>query len=380
MTNTPACSKLLEAAVERATAHLGESFIADTKLRERLAYVIGCPSNRAGARFLMACTLAKLDDPKLDIRKPFIEVYVGKAKQGAYSGRGYDEQYVFDLIQKYRLPCSPTTAFLTPGFRTKNMVLTKDQQLRGRPAEMYEHILEILDAIHRGKLTAKNVLAESIRLLIVERDNRQKRLETLLQGLRKDASELPLSAEDIVKLIEQHLHCKHASRLPVLIVAAAYRAAAEKLGEQVLRLNAHNAADKQTGALGDVEITLLGDDKIVTSYEMKDKLVTKGDIDIAVEKIAQGANVQNYIFITTEPVDAEVRAYATEKYAELGGVEIAILDCLSFLRHFLHLFHRIRMDFLSRYQDLVLSEPESGVNQALKEAFLALRKAAEAME
>jgi DNA adenine methylase len=44
------------------------------------------------------------------------------------------------------------------------------------------------------------------------------------------------------------------------------------------------------------------------------------------------------------------------------------------------LFHRIRMDFLNRYQQLVLSEPESGVNQALKETFLALRKAAEAVD
>jgi DNA adenine methylase len=380
MTNTQHCSKLLEAAAKQAATHLSDSLIADPSLREKLAYVIACPSNRAGSRFLMACTLAKLDDPKLDIRKPFIEVYTGAAKQGAYSGRGYDEQYIFDLIQKHRLPCSPTTAFLTPGFRTKNVVLTKDQKLRGRPPQMYEHILDILDAIHRRRVAARDVLTECIRLLVIERDERKKRLETLLQGLRKDASELPLSAEDIVKLIEQHLQCKHASRLPVLIVAAAYRAAAEKLGEQVLRLNPHNAADKRTGALGDVEITLLGDDKVVTTYEMKDKAVTKCDIDIAVEKIAQGANIQNYVFITTEAIDAEVRAYATEKYAELGGVEIAILDCLSFLRHFLHLFHRIRMDFLNRYQELALGEPESGVNQALKEAFLALRKAAEAME
>jgi hypothetical protein len=374
------CSKLLEDSYARAAAHLQDSFITDTQLGTKLAYVIGCPSNRAGARFLMACTLAKLDDPKLDIRKPFIEVYTGRAKRNAFSGRGYDEQYVFDLIKKHRLPCSSTTAFLTPGFRTKNVVLTKDQKLRGRPAEMYEHILEILDAIHRGKLSARDVLDESIRLLILERDKRKRRLETLLEGLRKDASELPLSSEDIVKLIEQHLQCKHASRLPVLVVAAAYRAAAEKLGEKVLRLNPHNAADKQTGALGDVEITLLGDDKVVTTYEMKDKVVTKGDIDIATEKIAQGAGIQNYIFITTEPIDAEVRAYAAAQYAELGGVEIAILDCLAFLRHFLHLFHRIRADFLNEYQRLVLSEQESGVNQALKEAFLALRKAAEAVE
>jgi len=374
------CSELLESSVARAAKRLQDSCIADASLRNKLAYVIGCPSNRAGARFLMACTLAKLDDPKLDIRKPFVEVYTGAAKKNAYSGRGYDEQYVFDLISKHRLPCSSTTAFLTPGFRTKNIVLTKDQKLRGRPAEMYAHIVAILDAIHRGKLSARDVLDESLRLLILERNQRQKRLETLLHGLRKDAGELPLSSEDIVKLVEQHLQCKHASRLPVLIVAAAYRAAAEKLDEKVLRLNPHNAADKQTGAMGDIEITLLGDDKVVTTYEMKDKVVTKGDIDIAIEKIAQGTAIQNYIFITTESVDPDVRAYATEQYAELGGVEIAILDCLSFLRHFLHLFHRIRMDFLNKYQELVLSEPESGVNQALKEAFLALRKATEAME
>ena len=380
MTTTQDCSELLEASVQRALARLEKSFIAVATPRAQLAYVIGCSSNRAGARFLIAGTLAKLDNPKLDIRKPFIEVYSGAVKKNAYSGRGYDEQYVIDLIRKHRLPCSATTAFLTPGFRTKNVVLTKDQKLRGRPAEMYEHILEILDAIQKGKLAARDVLDESIRLLILERDQRQKRLKTLLEGLRKDASELPLSCEDIVKLIEQHLQCKYASRLPVLIVAAAYQAATERLSENVLRLNAHNAADKQTGALGDVEITLLGDDRIVTTYEMKDKLITTGDIDIATEKIAQGTAIQNYIFITTEAVDPEVRAYATAQYAELGGVEIAILDCIDFLRHFLHLFHRIRMDFLNRYQELVLSEPESGVNQALKEAFLALRKAAEAME
>jgi DNA adenine methylase len=375
-----ACSKPLEAAFSRAVARLQQSFIADSSLQKKIAYVIDCQSNRAGARFLMACALAKLDNPKLDIRKPFIEVYESAAKKNAYSGRRYDEQSVFDFIRKHRLPCSATTAFLTPGFRTKNIVLTRNQKLRGRPAEMYEFILEILDSIHRSKLSARDTLDESVRLLILERDARQKRLKTLLEGLRKDAGELPLSSEDIVKLIEQHLQCKHSSRLPVLIEAAAYRAAAEKLGEKVLRLNPHNAADKQTGALGDVEITLLGDDKVVTTYEMKDKVVTKGDIDIAVEKIAQGAAIQNYIFITTEPIDSEVRAYAAAQYAELGGVEIAILDCLSFLRHFLHLFHRIRADFLNRYQELVLSEPESGVNQALKEAFLALRKATEAME
>jgi len=371
---------MLDRALERAARRLDQPLVLDASLQEKIACVVGCPSNRAGARFLMACALAKLDDPKLDIRKPFIEVYTGRTARGAYSGRGYDEQFIFDFITKHKLPCSPTTAFLTPGFRTKNVVLTKDQKLRGRPAQMYEFILEVLDAIHRSRLNARDLLDECVRLLIVERDKRRKRLETLLEGLRKDPGELPLSSEDIVKLIEQHLQCKHASRLPVLVVAAAYKAATEKLGEKILRLNPHNAADRQTGAMGDVEITLLSDGNVVTTYEMKDKIVTRGDVDIAIEKIAGGTGIQNYIFITTEPVDPEVRAYASSHYAELGGVAIALLDCVSFLRHFLHLFHRIRTEFLNRYQELVLSETESGVNQALKEAFLALRKAAEAVE
>src|SRR3972149_4254919 len=61
-------------------------------------------------------------------------------------------------------------------------------------------------------------------------------------------------------------------------------------------------------------------------------------------------------------------------------LEIAILDCTGFLRHFLHLFHRSRIDYLDAYQALVLAEPDSAVSQPLKEAFLALRQAAEADE
>ncbi len=120
---------------------------------------------------------------------------------------------------------------------------------------------------------------------------------------------------------------------------------------------------------------------MVTRCEMKNKAVQRGDIDRALQKIAaQGKHVQNYIFITTELVADDIREYACSKYDETGGVEIAILDCIGFLRHFLHLFHRLRKDFLDQYQVLVLREPDSAVSQALKEAFLALRQAAESAD
>jgi hypothetical protein len=118
-----------------------------------------------------------------------------------------------------------------------------------------------------------------------------------------------------------------------------------------------------------------------TVYEMKLRKVTIDDIDCAIVKIAKATSqISNYLFITTDIIDPEVSEYAKKRYEETEGTEIAILDCIGFLRHFLHLFHRMRADYLNAYQELVLNEPDSAVSQTLKEAFLILRQAAETGE
>ena len=205
-------------------------------------------------------------------------------------------------------------------------------------------------------------------------------LSSLMQRLQGARDVPPLSSEGIVTLVEQHLKSPHASRLPVLVVAAAYASAADYLQEQPLPLQSHNAADRQTGALGDVEVTLTNDDAVITSYEMKKKRVTMWDIDQALRKIERSVyQIDNYIFITTDLISDEVSDYARSLYDQTG-VEMVILDCLAFLRHFLHLFHRLRMQFLDEYQRLLLAEPDSAVRQELKQVFLALRLAAESSE
>lgn len=318
---------------------------------------------------------------KVDIRKPYTDI-AGESGDDRYSGRLYDERYIQKLTAKpYNLPINATTAFLTPGFRTKNVVLKTDVALEGRPAEMYKAILQLFDDIQANRVSARRVMDEVFRLLILERSKREQSIENLLRDIKRTVDRLPLAAENIVNLIAQHFACKNSSRLPVLVVAAAYKVASEKLGERILHLHAHTAADKQTGAAGDVEITLVGDNDVVTAYEMKMKPVTIDDINIALEKISTHKDtIRNYIFVTTEKINPEVREYAAKRYDDTGGIEIAVLNCLGFLRHFLHLFHRLRTDFLDAYQGLVLNEPESAVSHTLKEAFLSLRKAAEGAE
>lgn len=324
---------------------------------------------------LMACALAKVYHPQVDIRKPYTEI----GDNDSFSGRAtYDEAFVWPFASEHDLPVNPTSAFLTPGFRTINVPLAPPLVISGRPKKMYEFTIQLLDDVHQGRVSAQDLLAETIRQLLLLKQERENRIQQMLDELGAAAQEIPLSSEDIVRLIEQHLNSPRSSRLPVLVVAAVYKAAEQKLGERIKPLHAHTAADSQTGALGDLEITLVNDENIVTSYEMKAKDVVIADIELALEKIKQsGTRVDNCIFITTGRIDPDVVEYANSLHRATGGIEFAILDCIGFLRHFIHLFHRLRLEFLNTYQQLVLEEPDSAVNHALKEVFLALRRAAE---
>ncbi len=368
---------ILQGIQQRAAATLNVSVVNDPEIRERVDYVCRCMSNRAGVRLLMSCLLGKLDKPTVDPRKPYTEI--GGAD--SFSGRTYDERHLTRFINEHRLPVNPTTAFLTPTLRNIDHPLTTDRELVGRPRDLYRKTLELLEDVALQRIAADVLFVETVRTLMLLRDEKLARMASLLNALDRTEGALPLSSEAIVTLISQHLACKNASRLPVLVVASAYEAAGAQLSESMLPLNSHNAADFQTGSLGDVEVCLVGENSVVTAYEMKMKRVTHDDIEAAVTKIARAQNkIHNYLFVTTDAIDPIVAEYAATFYEKTDGTEIAILDCIGFLRHFLHLFHRVRGDYLNAYQALVLNESDSAVSQALKEAFLALRHAAESGE
>lgn len=367
-------TELLEKIYLKAFSNLTKSAVKHANTRDKIEFICRCNSNKAPIRFLMSCLLAKSHNSNVDIRKPYTEI----EGSDTFSGRFYDERFIELLVHKYKLPCNPTTAYLTPAFRNLDRILTTDLALVGRPREVYVAALEILNLVHTKKEKSENILQEIIRFLLIIKSEDELRMKQLISDLKQADDILPLATEEIVTLLTQHMNCKGASRLPVLIVAAAYQTVKDQIGEVNKLLESHNAADKQTGSIGDVEIILINEDRIVTCYEMKDKRVTKTDIDVALQKLAKTKNkIDNYIFITTDIIEVEVTEYAKSFY-EKTGVEFAVLDCIGFIRHYLHFFHRQRNIFLNIYQSMVLSEPTSSVSQPLKEAFLALRRASEA--
>ena len=362
---------ILDTALQRGLNSLKQPLLDDPDLA-RLVEVVSRAKTRALVRLVLSCALAKSHRPDLDIRKPYTEI----GTVDAFSGRSYDEEFLTAFIQLHDLPCNSTTAFLTPALRNQTVALTPDRNLKGREPDIYQAALQLLDAVFVQRFTAQDLLAETLRWLVILRDEKQVRFTSLLANLNASAGELSLSSEEIATLIEQHLKLKHTSRLPVLLVAAAYDVIGAVFGENARALAGHNAADKQTGAVGDIEVILTTDNQIVTAFEMKDKPVTLEDVRVALEKLI-GQSVQNYIFITTAPIDPDVAEYAKSLYEQTGGIEFVILDCLGFMKHFLHFFHRYRRGFLESYQRLMLTEPDSAVASVVKEAWLAMRQVAE---
>lgn len=214
---TPA--EILENALRETRQSIDIPIIADSGILDRVKDVARCPSNRAGVRMLMTCTLAKIHRPEVDIRKPYTEI----GDSDSYSGRAeYDESYVWPFASREGLPINSTTAFLTPGFRTINVPLAAPLTISGRPKRMYEDTIQLLDDVHQGRVSANDLLAEVIRQLLLLKREQEGRLRELIEELGRVDGSIPLSSEEIVSVIEQHLRSQKSSRLPVLIIAAAY--------------------------------------------------------------------------------------------------------------------------------------------------------------
>lgn len=314
--------------------------------------------------------MAKVHKPHLDIRKPYTEI----GTEDCYSGRTYDEEYIQAFRNKYNLPLNPTTAFLTPAFRTYNQPLFETAKISGRPKSVYYDLIGVLQDIQAEVHPPEDYLKEVLRLLVKLRNEQQ---EAIRQRVERLAQRGELNLQLTIDLLSRHLRMPRASRLPVLVVAAVYDTAQEALGKRYTRLNPHTAADRPSDALGDIEIELLTEQRLLIVYEIKNRTLMQNDIDRAIEKLASRDTLPaEYAFVCTKPIPQEVRAYVAAVNARRIGFEIQAYDCLEFVRHFLHLFREQSKKFLEKYRDLVLAEPLSAVNQKLKEKLLELLETA----
>lgn len=163
MNNNTTPTDILENLYKQVYHNLFKTAVKSDETKGKVETLCRCNSNKAPIRFLMSCLLAKIHNTQVDIRKPYTEI----GGEDTYSGRFYDEKYVELLVHKYKLPCNPTTAYLTPAFRNLDRLLTTSLVLVGRPREVYVYTLDILNTVHSKQETAEDVLYEIIRFLLI---------------------------------------------------------------------------------------------------------------------------------------------------------------------------------------------------------------------
>jgi hypothetical protein len=95
-------AEILALALQQAVKSLDQSLIEDKQIASQVSYICSSPNNRAGVRMLMACLLAKLDRPQIDIRKPYTEI----GTVDSYSGRSYDEEFIGPFATQHNYPAT----------------------------------------------------------------------------------------------------------------------------------------------------------------------------------------------------------------------------------------------------------------------------------
>lgn len=151
----------------------------------------------------------------------------------------------------------------------------------------------------------------------------------------------------ITQLFESHFFYRYkdskgASRLPVLALYAIYSVLIEELhrfdGKILKPLEAHSAADAQTGAIGDIEI-INGDSTAFEAVEVKHGLiVTTAMVDSAKQKI-RGSQVDRYYILTThhqhEPSEEVSRE--VENVKKLLGCQLIVNGVIPTIKYYLRL-------------------------------------------
>jgi hypothetical protein len=247
---------------------------------------------------LVGCALARILDPKIDIRLPYMN-------QGddAFNARTLDERVVNPFLKDHSIPSSknPYLSALRRNVRFVAETLgQKDQQA-------YRAFLDFI-----GELEC------------VSRAKARKYLRYLLVafiGLR-DAADIPLarvqrlSIEQYETLISGLLTVPSGGRLPVLLAVATFKTINECFAlDWTIEWQGINVADRAKGVAGDISVSR--EHSLMFSVEVTERPLDRARVvSTFTSKIAPGG-IDDYIFFFTasEPNDA-ARNAARQYFAQ----------------------------------------------------------------
>lgn len=329
-----------------------ETFSLPTKLRKSLDKINDNADSSATTIFnnLVTGLAIKAAYPNLDTR--FHQTQIQKPAH--FNHRNISEKTVYPFLRENNLDGAKSGWQTRTLERPKPYMLDYDENIKGPKTEF----LAAYHAMTDGGEKAIEMLKYLFLGQVIRRE--QKNIDVIAPKI-----------DDIGKIVaffEEHFsasyHGKGAARLPVLAIYSLYQLMIPQLsrfqGLNLANLELHSAADSQTGATGDIEISR-ADGSIFEAIEVKHHIPVSEDLVLDAAQKLTARQVDRFYVLTTHPDCGHTDEISrkTSELKERTGCQIIVNGVIPTLRYSLRLVSDPAAIFQS-YTALMNSDPAIG--------------------
>jgi DNA (cytosine-5)-methyltransferase 1 len=243
---------------------------------------------------IITCLAIKAARPHADVRYHQTQIQKDTSRPAGVNFRGVSEETVYPWLSRNRFEGAKSGWQTRTLERPKPYTMTYDENI----AYVKTEFLTVFDEVEEHSQPAFDALTYLVYKQVVRREEVQ---ITLSIPKTKDIG-------TIVELFRTHFFksykgSKGASRLPVLALHAIYSVMVPQLrrysGKTVVALNAHSAADSQTGSIGDIEVSDGVGGEIFEAVEVKHALTIVESIVADVQLKVMDKSIERYYILTT---------------------------------------------------------------------------------
>lgn len=293
-----------------------------------------CEKASAGyLNLLTSLTIKATLGEAVDIRYHQTQIQDKTDRPAGFSFRPVSEEIMYEWMQAHEFP-GAKSGWQTRTFeRPKPYMLDYDENI----GSIKRPFLDCYDQVETKGQSAFYGLA-----YLLWRREQLREKSKIVMSIPKLSNVL-----QITDLFEQHFFYKYkdskgASRLPVLALYAIYKVLINEVqrfnGKTLKELQAHSAADSQTGSIGDIEVAN-ADGTIFEAVEVKHDIpITVALIDSAKQKI-RGSQVERYYILSTHKDHnlSDELITAADQVEKLLGCQMIINGVIPSIRYYLRL-------------------------------------------
>lgn len=261
---------------------------------------------------LLGCVLARLNDRRVDIHKPYVNL--GK---NAYNGRTLDEKVVNPFLHEKRIPSSrgPFLAVFRRSVKFGRATRGGTKDKKG-----YDAFTTLLNVISDVSEDAR--LKEILRYLLFRFTQLRVAAAIPLSNLHR------ISLEQYGQLIEGLLSTASGGRFPVLLVEATFLAIKKAYNlNWSIEVQGINVTDRAAGVGGD--ITIFQGQSILLAVEVTERPIERSRVMSTFQTKIAPQGIDDYLFLVRGETGEDAMRQARQYFSQ--GHEVNFLEIKSWI-------------------------------------------------